>query len=409
MNEVYSYRRKTPCNHQKDLFTRIIQEHDNTHQPTLCHQAASTGNINALKAYLAFGAPLEKKDLWGYTPLIIASLNGHYECAETLLQHRANIDARGKERNTPLILAVKNRRAPLSKLLLDYNANPNAHNKKKETPFDWAKHNNYPELWQLLSFYGANTHTQQRNAPRLPLTSRPYIHALSSLMDKKNLTFINALKNHRQPIYNPKGTPIGRHENYGSILSLLSEGAQLHITDKSSHGRLNSPLHYAVISRDENLVRTFLTLGANPSAINQDNNTPIDLSVTCPAIFKIFIDCTQSTPLNLWQAITLHKDKQRIKMLLNNNPTLLTKTDPSGNSPYHLTTLASSPNIMKLLLAFKKYNPTQTNNAGKTALQLAKKMSLNTPHNKNGLTTARFKTYSLLRRATQKAYTPARK
>jgi len=382
-----------------NLFTQVICEHNTNNRQTLCHQAASNGNIHALKTYLALGAPLEKKDQFGNTPLAVASLSGHYLCAQTLLRHGANPDARNKTRNTPLLLAVKYRRYPLSKLLLEYNADTHAHNKHKETPLYWAVKNNYPELWQLLSFYQPNQyHTQQTNKTLTPPPVRPYISNLSRTITSKNIVFLQELKHHRQPILDTNGRYRGRQENYNTIMTLLSEGAQLNITDKSVGGQRNSPLHYAVLTRDKILVKTFLELGADYTITNKNNDSPIDLAATCPTILKIFLDCTIASPLALWRALLL-KDKKTIKNLINNNPNFLTKTDPSGNSPYHLATLINSPNIMRLLLAFKKYNPTQTNKAGKKALQLAHKLYITTPATKKDLKTSRRRVCALLYKA----------
>ena len=53
------------------------------------HDAAHTGNIEAVKKHLASGADLNTKDSEGGTPLHHAAWNGHKEVAELLIEKGA--------------------------------------------------------------------------------------------------------------------------------------------------------------------------------------------------------------------------------------------------------------------------------------------------------------------------------
>lgn len=44
-------------------------------------------NLEMVKAWLSHGAPLEKYDLCGFTPLMVASFAGHLDMCKVLIDH----------------------------------------------------------------------------------------------------------------------------------------------------------------------------------------------------------------------------------------------------------------------------------------------------------------------------------
>ena len=68
------------------------------------HDAAHTGNIEAVKKHLASGADLNTKDSEDGTPLHHAAWNGHKEVAELLIEKGAVVNALGVN-GTPLDMA----------------------------------------------------------------------------------------------------------------------------------------------------------------------------------------------------------------------------------------------------------------------------------------------------------------
>lgn len=49
--------------------------------------SAGLGNPEMVKAWLNYGAPIERYDLKGFTPLMEASLAGHLDTCEILISH----------------------------------------------------------------------------------------------------------------------------------------------------------------------------------------------------------------------------------------------------------------------------------------------------------------------------------
>ena len=88
------------------------------------HDAAHTGNIEAVKKHLASGADLNTKDSEGGTPLHHTAWNGHKEVAELLIAEGANV---------------------------------NATDERGETPLDWAIFRNHTETAALLRKHGGKT------------------------------------------------------------------------------------------------------------------------------------------------------------------------------------------------------------------------------------------------------------
>ena len=70
------------------------------------HEAASSGNIEAVKKHLAAGADVNAKDGWEWTPLHIAAGKSHKEIIELLIGKGADVNALNNKGDTPLDLAM---------------------------------------------------------------------------------------------------------------------------------------------------------------------------------------------------------------------------------------------------------------------------------------------------------------
>ena len=93
------------------------------------HEAAGTGNIEAVKQHLAAGTDVNAKDKRGLTPLHIAAGAGRKEIVELLITEGADVNA---------------------KLVSD---GPH----KGKTPLNAANDTNHPEIADLLRKYGGKT------------------------------------------------------------------------------------------------------------------------------------------------------------------------------------------------------------------------------------------------------------
>jgi ankyrin repeat protein len=100
-------------------------------------RACASGDLKSVQLQLK-ERPEDKNlpDNAGNTPLQIASLEGHVDTVEALLQAGCDVDCRNNEKDTPLIDAIENSRLEVVKLLLKYGANPRLVNAKGFEPLD---------------------------------------------------------------------------------------------------------------------------------------------------------------------------------------------------------------------------------------------------------------------------------
>lgn len=102
---------------------------------------AQKGDLQALRTALAQLTPQTRTEFleWTdpldrWTPLAIATVNGHVACARALLATGANANAKGVGGRTPLQLAIGRDNAELVRLLIESGADVNALDARGRTP-----------------------------------------------------------------------------------------------------------------------------------------------------------------------------------------------------------------------------------------------------------------------------------
>jgi ankyrin repeat protein len=81
------------------------------------HDAATEGNIEAVKQHLTAGAEVNAKVNLGWTPLHYAARGGHKEVAKLLIAKGADLNAKNMFGETPLDAAIRLRRTGTADLL----------------------------------------------------------------------------------------------------------------------------------------------------------------------------------------------------------------------------------------------------------------------------------------------------
>ena len=97
------------------------------------------GKYRQAKDLLRGGCPVDGRDQFGNTPLIIACQNGHARLAKALLRHGAVIDAANKSGNTGLHYAVSFGFSPLADFLISQGADDKVRNAVGLTPYEGIK------------------------------------------------------------------------------------------------------------------------------------------------------------------------------------------------------------------------------------------------------------------------------
>ena len=148
-------------------------------------EAAKTGDLEAVRAYIKYGADTEQRDeFYGKTPLYWAAQQDHLEVVKALLSAGADPNARASlGGGVPLKVAAYNGHTDVVKALLKGGANPNL----KDTGFfrgtalhDAAKHGHRETVEALLKG-GANPNITNLNGKKpVDVATDPSIKALFS-------------------------------------------------------------------------------------------------------------------------------------------------------------------------------------------------------------------------------------
>jgi ankyrin repeat protein len=120
------------------------------------YAAAQLGDVAKMRNLLLCGASVEERAGSGTgTPLHLASLYGHVDAVELLLQSHAHVDAKTASDWTPLHCAVGNGHLEIARKLLYAGADHKAINKQGWTPMYVAADGGRKEMVQLLLEFGA--------------------------------------------------------------------------------------------------------------------------------------------------------------------------------------------------------------------------------------------------------------
>jgi ankyrin repeat protein len=125
------------------------------------HDAATDGNIEAVKQHLAAGADVNAKSVFGLTPLHRAASRGHKEIAELLIANGADVNAKDVNGGTPLHYAASEGQNEIAELLIAEDADVNAKDKAPGgTPLHNAADEGHKEVIELLIAKGADVNAQ---------------------------------------------------------------------------------------------------------------------------------------------------------------------------------------------------------------------------------------------------------
>ncbi|KAF0690709.1 Aste57867_17919 [Aphanomyces stellatus] len=114
--------------------------------------AASDGNLDAVKAFLAAGTPVNAQDENGYTPLQAAVSYSHADIVHYLLAAGASATLGNSDNETPLHYCES---VECAQILLQHGADINATNAEQRTPLDAAIDDENEELCAFLESHGA--------------------------------------------------------------------------------------------------------------------------------------------------------------------------------------------------------------------------------------------------------------
>lgn len=113
------------------------------------------GHAETVNALLAAGAEVNaaSRESMKLTPLASAMAAGHNDIARVLIDHGANVNAKGESDVTPLHTAAARGNIDAATLLLENGADINATTKDGKKPISYAQERNHPEMVEFLQNY----------------------------------------------------------------------------------------------------------------------------------------------------------------------------------------------------------------------------------------------------------------
>ncbi len=107
------------------------------------------GDIDGVKPYIERGE-IERADIHGFSPLLIATYHGHARLVEYLVENGADVDRQEKRGWTSLMYASYYNYKEIAKILLKHNASVTMKNSEGKNALDYAEERYHEEILDML-------------------------------------------------------------------------------------------------------------------------------------------------------------------------------------------------------------------------------------------------------------------
>jgi ankyrin repeat protein len=201
--------------------------------------AAKNGDLEAVKILLDRGADPNLQDKRGWTSLALASQNGRLTVVKELLNRKADPDIQNRNGDTALMLAIDSNNLEVAEELLNRGADPYLQNNRDQSAIDFAQRLRDPKILHLLTRF----------------TISPII--IDPNTGISNLAILAA-----------NGPPTQLKATID-----LYQNPDLDLNQQDRDG--NTPLLYAIINGNPNIVSLLLDRGADPNLANFAGGTPL--------------------------------------------------------------------------------------------------------------------------------------
>jgi ankyrin repeat protein len=231
--------------------------------------ASISGNLNAVKRQIAFGADLDQRTTDGQnnTPLILAATFGNEKVANALMDAGADVNLKKIDGSTALHAAAFMGHSGIVRALLENGAEPNIRNLSGSTALDgvsmtWDDAKDiYKLIGALLAPYGL-----KMDYERIRLARSDCAQILESRGGQ------NAPKEAAKhpPITDIFGAVF--YEDLAAAKKFIADGVDLNAPEPKDG---NTPLHLATLVCNIEITKALIAAGANVNAKNKKGETPL--------------------------------------------------------------------------------------------------------------------------------------
>ena len=321
--------------------------------------AAVDGGEDIMQLLLRYGAQVDERESKGVTLLHVAASHGHLRIVRLLIRNGAEVDSRDEDGMTPFIMACENGHTEIAQQLLAHGANINAYGGTGEivgwNSLFFAAQDNHLPVVRMLLIEGIDR--------RSPVDEQEWT-PLHSASGNGHLDIVRALVDTGDYDLDAPAGPLGMSplhfaalEQDQEMISLfLDRGAAIDVRSKKGF----TPLYIAsslVGTKAAAIVRFLSEQGADCHTKSPDGLSCLHMAAqwALPATIEVLLD--QGIDVNVegpdgWRPLQAAIQAEQIE----NVRTLITKGadihigDDDGNSDLHLSCKIGSEGICRLLL-----------------------------------------------------------
>ncbi|XP_063903830.1 uncharacterized protein LOC135123264 [Zophobas morio] len=237
---------------------------------TPLHLASVNGHKKVVEYLVTVGAEINRATNDGWTPLLIASANGHEKVVEYLTTANADINRVDPDGLTPLYVASQNGHEKVVEYLATVGAEINRANKNGATPLYIASQNGHEKVVEYLTKVGAKINSADHEG-WTPL------HIASQNGHEKVVEYLATVGAEINRATNDGWTPlhIASQNGHEKVVEyLVTVGAEIHRCTNDG----GTPLHVASLNGHEKVVEFLARVGAEINHRTNDGWTPLHIA-----------------------------------------------------------------------------------------------------------------------------------
>ena len=246
---------------------------------TALHWASYRDDLETADLLIRAGAKINAANDLGATPLWTACQNGSEGMVRRLLGAGANPNAKLLLGETLLMVASRGGYPAIVEQLLAKGADPNARAARGQTALMWAVAQKHPEVAKVLLAHGADVHARSNSwSDVMAVPPHGYLEynraiphgndtpllfaARAGDLDSAKLLVAAGAKVNDTDAWGISATALAAHSGFTDLVEFLLENG----ADPNAAKAGFTPLHEAIMRRDERMVSALLAHGADATA-----------------------------------------------------------------------------------------------------------------------------------------------